>query len=289
MKHWLGESFFYLKVSRPGLWFQTIWLYLLPTAQNVDVLSSPAFWIGFIFVCLPINLLAYGLNDLVDYDIDRHNIRKDSFLFGARGTLKQLKRVPLIASIVLLPFIIYFVGAYGQNMLYLMLGMILVNVIYNLPRYGLRSQPPLELINQLGYLLLLPFSILLNNTPAISELAILYLILFCTHSHLMGEIMDIYPDKASGRKTTATLIGIKASKAIVIALVFSEAVILWKYFNDWLLSSMLFAGVIWLLLDLFVLFKDRQYTRKEFTLFGIGLNLIGLSSMLWVWSQGTLT
>ena len=55
---------FWLKTSRPGLYFQWLWLYLLPVA-GTDAHTSPVFWGGLAFATLPLSLLVYGWNDLV--------------------------------------------------------------------------------------------------------------------------------------------------------------------------------------------------------------------------------
>lgn len=86
----LKQLLFYLKVSRPGLWFATLWLYLLPTSQMSTIVSTWEFWYGLFYVCFPLNFLVYGWNDIVDYETDALNPRKDSFWFGARGTKKDL-------------------------------------------------------------------------------------------------------------------------------------------------------------------------------------------------------
>jgi 4-hydroxybenzoate polyprenyltransferase len=138
------------------------------------------------------------------------------------------------------------------------------------------------------YLLLLPISVLLNDTPPPGGAAWAYLILFCTHSHLMGEVMDVIPDAKAGRQTTARLLGVVPTKAVILALVAAEGLFLGLYFRDWILGGCLLAGCVWLALDLLVFFRDRSYTRREFQLFGIGINLAGFASMAWVWKNGTL-
>lgn len=284
MAAWLT---FLLKVSRPGLWFTTLWLYTLPTSR-MAVWHSPAFWVGLVYATFPLNFLVYGWNDMVDFETDRANPRKDSFLFGARGTREQLAALPpyLIASQV--PFalaLLYFGGTMAALFL---CGLVAAAGLYNMPRHGWRGRPPLEIINQAGYLLLIPLSIRLNHTPAISAAALGYLVLFCIHSHLMGEVADAVPDAAAGRRTTALLLGVKKTKGVIMTLVLVEALILGFYFHDWYLGGFLLAGFAWLALDLFVLYRDRNYTRLEFQLLGVGMNVSGFASMAWVWETGTL-
>ncbi len=284
----MTRALFWLKVSRPGLWFQTLWLYTLPTSR-LPVFHSPLFWLGLLYVTFPLNFLVYGWNDIVDFENDQQNPRKDTFLFGARGTRKQLARLPFAIALFQMPFFIAFIWLRGWMMAALLGGMILVNLLYNLPRFGWRGRPPLELINQAGYLLLLPLSVLLNETSEVSWAAVGYLVLFCTHSHLMGEVMDVIPDARAHRRTTARTLGIKATKGVILALVVLEGFLLGFRFRDWVLGGFLLLGSLWLLLDRFVLYRDRSYTRSEFRLFGLGINAAGFASMIWVWNTGTLT
>ncbi len=283
----IRRALFWLKVSRPGLWFQTLWLYTLPTSR-LPVFDSPVFWLGLVYITFPLNFLVYGWNDIVDYETDLHNPRKDSFLFGARGSREELHRLPFVIILAQLPFFITFIWMRGWPMAALLGGMIVVNLLYNLPRAGWRGKPPLELINQVGYLLLLPLSVLLNHTPTVSWAAVGYLVLFCTHSHLMGEIMDVIPDARAHRRTSARALGVKTTKGLVLAMVIIEGLLLGINFHDWVLGGFLLVGSIWLALDLWVLYRDRPYTRGEFQLFGLGINACGFGSMAWVWCTGTL-
>jgi 4-hydroxybenzoate polyprenyltransferase len=270
---------FLLKVSRPGLWFSTLWLYTLPTSR-LDVWHSWAFWVGLGYVTFPLNFLIYGWNDMVDYETDRANPRKDSFLFGARGTREQLAALPpyLIASQV--PFVLALLYFGGWMAALFLVGLIAAAGLYNMPRHGWRGRPPLELINQVGYLLLIPLSIRLNHTAPISAAALGYLVLFCAHSHLMGEVADAIPDAQAGRRTTALVLGVKNAKLLIMLLVLAEGLVLGFRFHDWWLGGFLLAGVVWLALDLFVLYRDRAYSRREFQLLGLGMNL--------AWMDGSL-
>jgi 4-hydroxybenzoate polyprenyltransferase len=283
----MSRALFWLKVSRPGLWFQTLWLYTLPTSR-MPVWHSPVFWLGLVYVTFPLNFLVYGWNDIVDYENDLNNPRKDSFLFGARGSREQLAKLPVALALAQVPFFIALIWCGGGMIALLLAGMLLANGLYNLPKAGWRGRPPLELVNQAGYLLLLPLSVVLNATPVVSWGAVGYLVLFCTHSHLMGEVMDVIPDARAGRWTTARVLGVKLTKGIVMIMVIVEGLILGYRFHDWVLGGFLLLGSVWLMLDLFVIYRDRAYTRREFQLFGLGINASGFASMAWVWEVGTL-
>ncbi|MEL6344454.1 MAG: UbiA family prenyltransferase [Myxococcota bacterium] len=284
----LDTAAFWLKASRPGLWFPTLWLYLMPLS-GMDVFHSPAFWAGVAFVTFPLNLLIYGWNDLVDVETDALNPRKDSFLFGARPTATQRQQLPWGIAIVLLisaPPIVAF-GGVGR-MILVLLGIIAVTALYNLPKWGLRGKPPLELFCQFGYLLVVPISVWLNDAVMPGTITFIYLSLFCIQSQLIGEVMDIVPDRKAGRKTTATALGMRNTKILIIAIVAVEVALLFGFFGDPLFAGVLGLFLIWLILDIAVIFRTQQYTLNQMRLLGVGSNLVAIATMGYVYGSGCL-
>lgn len=87
------EAFQLLKISRPGFYITTLWFFLLPFGQR-DMFGSWVFWLGCFYVSFPLGLLMYGWNDLMDVETDKHNPRKDSFLFGARLEASDARWLP---------------------------------------------------------------------------------------------------------------------------------------------------------------------------------------------------
>ena len=76
-------------MSRPGLWFPTLWLYFAVLPRPLPI-EDYRFWLGLVFVTFPLNFVVYGWNDTLDAATDALNPRKDSYLFGARPTDRQL-------------------------------------------------------------------------------------------------------------------------------------------------------------------------------------------------------
>jgi len=278
---------FWLKVSRPGLWFATLWLYLLPTSQ-MDVLDSTWFWLGLFYVSFPLNFLVYGWNDIADKDIDRLNPRKDSFLFGAMGTDEQLDTLKKVLPISQILFFTPFIYWAGWQMAALFAALLLVNWLYNKPVNGLRSMPPFEMLCQFGYLLVAPFSIMVNQTGQLPWQTYVYLALFAVQSHLIGEVMDIHPDREAGRKTTATVMGTRKTKLIIIAIVTAEVLLLFGVYDEYIFGGMLALALLWLLLDLFFIYKTNQYSLTQMKLFAIMSNIVAILSMSYVWYSGCL-
>ena len=286
--HWtLPSPAGLLKVARPGLWFQTVWLYALPLAAGADW-TTPGPWLGLVYVTWPLSLLIYGWNDLVDVDIDAQNPRKDSWLFGARLPLPQLRGVMRVNVAVQALFAALFVWVAGPSVLLTMGAIVALNATYNARIGGLRGRPPMDLLNPLGYLLVVALAVQVADVPAVPWQAMVYLALFCVQAQLIGEVMDYWPDQAAGRVTTATRIGVRTSKLMIIAVIAAEAALLWFGFGDALLSGMLALATVGLVIDLALRWHDRPYTRNQFILAGVGMNVAGLVSMAWVFWTGAL-
>lgn len=277
-----------LKISRPGLWFPTIWIYLVPFGNQVDFWLNSNFWLGLFFVTFPLNYLVYGLNDYNDIDADAVNDRKGNFLFGAKASKSQLKGVLTKITILTSVFVIAFTFISGLKMFLLLLFMVVVNILYNFRPFRIKERPPFEILIQVGYVVTVFFSTELNNLETLPWQTLVYLSLFAFQAHIAGEIMDIEPDLASGKRTTATLIGRKYSKLLMLLILVCESVLVWYWFQYIVLASFLGLFSAFMVLDIFVIFKGRAYTLPEMKLFGYLINLSALLSMLWVLYSGKL-
>jgi 4-hydroxybenzoate polyprenyltransferase len=109
------------------------------------------------------------------------------------------------------------------------------------------------------------------------------------HSHVFGEVMDIEPDRLSGRSTTATLIGRVPAKLFIAGLLTIEAALVHFYFRDWIIVGFLAIGALWFVLDAAVFWKNQPYSRSEMRLFLWGWNIAALLGIFWNWSHATLT
>ena len=47
-------------------------------------------------------------------------------------------------------------------------------------------------------------------------------------------------------------------------------------------------GLVWLLLDVFVIYKEKQYSVLEMKLFALMSNVVAVLSMAYVWWSGCL-
>ena len=289
MKNSRRELFLFLvKAARPGFWTTSLWFYLLPVGGR-QVFGTWTFWVGALYVTLPLGLLIYGWNDLVDAEADRHNPRKGTFLFGARGTESQLAALPLSIFLVQLPFAVIFIFLLGPKAVLWLGALVVSTAVYNWPPPGMKGRPPFDVLNQIGYLLVFVLGSWLNGVPQLPWPTFVFGALFAMHSHLFGEVMDVEPDRRAGRHTTATTIGTVPTKNLITCLLWTETVLVYLFRRDPLIAGFLALGGCWFLLDAFVLWRERSYSSGQMRFFLLGWNVAAVGSMGWVWATATLT
>jgi len=279
---------FLLQVSRPGLWSTTAMFYLMPLG-HVDFLHSGRLWLGLLFVLFPLGFLLYGVNDIVDAETDSLNPRKGTFMFGSRGAREQLVALKWQIAVLQTPFVIAFYSFVGPRILWWYAVLLLAVGIYNAPGIAWKGRPPFDVLIQASYLLVFVLSSWLNNTQQLPWQTFLFGAMFAMHSHIFGEVMDIEPDRLSGRRTTATVIGRVRAKFLIAVFLCVETALVQFYFRDWIITSFLAVGAIWFFADATLLWKDRAYSPKQMRLFLWGWNAAAVLGMFWNWGHGTLT
>lgn len=214
-----------LKVSRPGFWFVSIYMYLAPTGGMYYVFGTVRFWLGLAYICFPVNLLVYGMNDYSDVLVDQNSDRKGNWLFGAKLAVGKLRQLPAIALLaqgvpVLGMLLLYwstslraeeslsprspFGFVVGLAVFYL--GGLIFNVLYNFHPFRWSGKPPLEPICSIcGYLLVSLFSALANDLPYANIGFQLYAGLMILRTQYWFELFDWEEDLARGRPTTVHL------------------------------------------------------------------------------------
>ena len=283
-----SELVFLTQVSRPGLWTTTALFYLIPLGHR-DVLHSAIFWIGLFYVLVPLGLLLYGVNDIVDAEADIYNPRKGTFLFGSLGAKEQLAALRWEIVVAQLPFLLLFLRLAGWKVFGWYAALIVAVGLYNSPRIGWKGRPPFDVLIQASYLLVFVLSSWLNHVPQLPWPTFLFGALFAMHSHVFGEVMDIVPDRKSGRRTTATQIDAVAAKVLIAALLGIETAIVYTQFHDRAIAGFLSAGAIWFALDAGLLWKDRAYTSGQMRAFMWAWNGAAVLGMYWNWASGSLT
>lgn len=278
---------FLLQVSRPGLWSTTALFYLMPLG-HADFLHSRLLWLGLTYILFPLGFLLYGVNDLVDAEADRRNPRKGTFLFGSLGAEEQLAALRWKIAAIQIPFLIAFYVLVGPRVLLWFATLLIAVGLYNAPRIAWKSRPPFDVLIQASYVLVFVLSSWLNRVPQLPWQTFLFGAMFAMHSHIFGEVMDLEPDRLSGRRTTATLIGTVRSKLLIAAFLSVEAALVYAFFAERAVTIFLGLGVAWFLLDAFVFWKNRAYAPAQMRLFMWGWNGAAVLGIAWNWINAGL-
>ena len=228
------------------------------------------------------------MNDLADAEADQLNPRKGTYMFGSRGGREQLAALRWQIVAAQLPFLAAFYWLVGPRILWWYAILLLAVGLYNAPRFGWKGHPPFDVLIQASYLLVFVLSSWLNNVSQLPWETFLFGALFAMHSHVFGEVMDIEPDRLSGRRTTATMIGRVRAKFLIAAFLCVEAILVRFYFRDWMVTAFLALGAVWFVLDATLLWQNRAYRPKEMRLFLWGWNIAAALGIFWNWAQGTL-
>jgi 4-hydroxybenzoate polyprenyltransferase len=256
---------------------------------HTDLLHSRTLWLGLFYVLFPLGFLLYGVNDIVDVEADRLNPRKGTFLFGSLGAAEQLAALRWKIAAVQIPFLIVFFVLIGPRIFVWFAVLLLAVALYNVPRFGCKSHPPFDVLIQASYLLVFVLSRWLNGAAQLPWQTFLFGALFAMHSHIFGEVMDVEPDRLSGRRTTATLIGAVRSKLLITGFLCVETALVYIFFRDLVTTAFLGFGAAWFVLDALVIWKNRPYSPTAMRLFMWGWNAASFAGMFWNWSIGSLT
>jgi len=194
-----------VRVSRPGFYNVTGFLYVIPAASHPTALLSVRAFMGLLFCIFPMNLLVYSMNDLADVDIDMQNPRKGG-LYGAQASASELRVCVALASIavVVLPPLI--TSDLWWSLCWSTIGLI-VNWLYN---FGpqLSRVPVMDMLPPLAYLLTVPFAAkVMGDISALSQWFGGFLVFVVLRTQLWFQRFDHDADKAQGKHTTAVFIG----------------------------------------------------------------------------------
>ena len=283
----ISGPLFLLQVSRPGLWATTALFYLMPLGREFHWRRA-SFWAGLVYVLFPLGLLLYGVNDIADADSDRYNPRKGTYMFGSRGETSQLKALHWQIAATQIPLLFLFLVWIGPKLLAWLAALLVAVLVYNARPVACKGRPPFDVLIQASYLLVFVLSSWLNKVPQLPWPTFLFGAMFAMHSHLFGEVMDIEPDRDSGRETLAIVLGRTPTKLLIAFFLVSETVLVYSFFRDRVISAFLVAGAFWFVFDAVIFWGRRPYTTTQMRWFLWAWNLAALLGIFWNATHGSL-
>ncbi len=236
-----------VRVSRIGLMASHLWIYLLPAALSGEV-PGAAFWIGAVYVTVPLGMLIYGWNDYRDADVDAISNRKTSAsvaakFFGYRLGPKRRGLLPAYIVTLHLPFVAA-AAIFGRPWLIAWLAvMAFANWLYNGPGVRLSRVPVVaELTATWIYLNILWLGGLTSGIwPhwAVWVLAGTAILIF----QIAGAIVDIEPDRLVRKITFAVAVGRSWAASTLAAVVASKGILLLAGFGALVPAVVNFAAI----------------------------------------------
>ncbi|KAF4675681.1 hypothetical protein FOZ60_000938, partial [Perkinsus olseni] len=230
----LSRVNFYLKLSRPIIWIIILPYYLFPLGGRLDLLATWRFWLGLLYFTFPVSIMMFGINDMADTDVDKHNPRKFLKYYGnqaAESELVDLWKVILVSNMIPLVIMSIITADWIFYSGYFIVALSL-NILYNLKPFAFARKAPWDLpFTPVCFLILVTLACHLNQVPlpkaGKSKLAKLSSLcapcLFYASStltnHMIAELLDIDCDTLGGKRTTAVVIGKAYTYAFIGALI----------------------------------------------------------------------
>ncbi len=235
-----------IKVSRVGLMASHLWVFILPAALAGEV-PGAAFWIGAVYVTVPLGMLIYGWNDFCDADVDALSARKkDSPMarfFGYRLGPEKRRLLPAYIVALHLPFLVLAAVSGRLWAIGWLAVMVAANWLYNAPGVRMSRVPvAAELTATWIYLNILWLG---ARTSGVEQhwtvwlLAGTAILIF----QIAGAIVDLESDRVVRKITFAVAVGRKWASSALAAVAASKGILLLAGFGALVPAILNFAAI----------------------------------------------
>jgi lycopene elongase/hydratase (dihydrobisanhydrobacterioruberin-forming) len=176
---------------------------------NYSLTHIPTLIVGGLFFLIPANLYIYGVNDLFDYETDKHNPKKKSYETLIAPENRQYFIRALAA--VLLPFVALLSFLFISQGNYVGIGALVAFIFfgagYSMPPIRAKTKPFLDSFFNVLYIFpgLVGYAIMTNSLP--SAQIIIAATAWVMAMHAFSAIPDIDSDKKAKIRTVATVLG----------------------------------------------------------------------------------
>ncbi|NUC71122.1 prenyltransferase [Haloterrigena sp. SYSU A558-1] len=194
-----------LTLSRPRFWLYLAGPVLVGVAYAADSVGdafAPAAVLLFAYFLLPANVFLYGINDIYDREIDAANPKKSEREARYRGQriVPVVVTVCALLGLAILPLVPS--AAWPWLAVFLVLG-----AAYSAPPVRFKTTPVLDSVSNGLYIApgAAAYAAVAGSQPP--TLAVLGGWLWAMGMHTFSAIPDIEPDRETGIRTTATVLG----------------------------------------------------------------------------------
>ncbi len=235
-----------LRVSRVGLIVSHLWAYLLPALQGGGA-PGWQFWVGALYVTVPLGLLIYGWNDYFDADVDALSVRKSdratSAVFGPRLAPRQRAALPFAIVAAQLPFALLWAVTGELRLVAWMALMALANALYNGPGLRLSRVPVLAELTATGIYMLIFWLGAVTAGPAPAAWLWVFAAMSILILQIAGTLVDREADGRVGKRTFSVAFGAGASRAAMALLAAAKAALTWAFSGNLAATAVMGLGL----------------------------------------------
>ncbi|NKE36760.1 prenyltransferase [Natronococcus sp. JC468] len=200
-----AELSYLLVLSRPRFWLYLAGPVLVGAAygaSSIGELFEPAAVALFVYFLVPANVFLYGINDIFDRDIDAANPKKDDREARYRGQRTVPPAVALTGGLGLALFPLVSRAAWPW-----LVGFLVLGAAYSAPPLRFKTTPLLDSVSNGLYIMpgAAAYAAVAGSQPPV--LAVVGGWLWAMGMHTFSAIPDIEPDRETGIRTTATVLG----------------------------------------------------------------------------------
>ena len=204
----------FVQLSRPRFWFYLFGPFIVGVAAaynqlEFSLIEIPTTIVAGLFFLFPANLFIYGVNDLFDYETDKHNPKKKDYetLIAPENRQFFIK----VLSLFMIPFVTLLSYLFVQNNSYVavwaLIGFLFFGAGYSMPPIRAKTKPFLDSFFNILYVFpgLIGYAVMINSWPPIQ--VIIAATAWCMAMHAFSAVPDVIADKKAKISTVATVLG----------------------------------------------------------------------------------
>jgi len=266
----------YLKVSRPRFWLYAFGPFLIGAVAAGQISNLLALLLLGLYFTLPANLLIYGVNDIFDYETDRHNPKKQKYeeLVTPDKQKKLAKTIFLLnlPVLLLMPFL-------PDAARWGLVGFIFFGVFYSARPIRAKTKPVIDTLFNILYVFpgVVSYGLLTGAFPPTQVLVAATL--WCMAMHAYSAVPDIEADRTAKIRTVATFLGTRGTLAFCMLAYFIASILAYRY----LTTFAAVAGAVYLTMMIMSLVDtDRSRVFALYKTFPYINMAVGAGLFFWV-------
>lgn len=210
----MKKLIWFVQLSRPRFWFYLFGPFIVGVAAaynqlDFSLIEVPTIIVAGLFFLFPANLFIYGVNDLFDYETDKHNPKKKDYetLISPDSRMFFIK----VLSLVVVPFVAILSYLFVTNDTYVgiwaLIGFIFFGAGYSMPPIRAKTKPFLDSFFNILYIFpgLIGYAIMTDSWPPVQ--IVIASTAWVMAMHAFSAIPDIESDKKAKINTVATVLG----------------------------------------------------------------------------------